>query len=187
VAWASVGTFVGPEFTASLGNYPYPSSKGVGCDKCHMVDSNLYLIMKDLFFKHYVFGIGGPKPLTTVILAFSYKLVLGKLCLIRLENFVACGDRCCPPGVVCGPDKRCQAPGLCLSGCCGDNDCIRPSVCKSSTGLADSQCQCPYECCADGDCTIDGEFCDGITHQCTNESHVSIVVIDFISYIVLVL
>ena len=193
-ASVGVGTFLGTEFTANLGNYPYPSSEGVGCDKCHMVESNMYLIVKDLFLKYYAFGIGGPEPEKIVLLTFSYKLLLVKLCLFSLDNFVACDDRCCPPGVICGADKKCQAPGLCLSGCCGNEDCVPPSECKPSTKqiqsslrhriLADSQCLCPYECCGDGDCKkIVGEFCDGVTHQCTNENHVSILVCHLLIYL----
>ena len=148
-----------------------------------MIDSSVNLVVKDLFLKFRVFALGGAKPDSVVLVSFYIPMLLFKLCLIRLENFIDCGDRCCPPGVLCGADKKCQAPGLCLSGCCGVRDCILPRECKASAAripsslrhrtLADSQCQCPYECCGDGDCTIDGEFCDGLTHQCTNESHVS--------------
>ena len=167
LAWVSVGTFIGIESTSTLKLPPYGQTLGRGCDKCHFMRSDVGFVLRDVFLRYRKYK---EEVKTNVLIAFYQKIIIFKLCLIGLNNAIACGDRCCLFGHKCVADV-CQAPGLCPYSCCSDKDCEHPSVCS----LSKNQCQCPYECCGDSDCTIVGEFCDGVTHQCTNESHVSIV------------
>lgn len=166
-AWASIGTFFGVEATLAIKDPPYGPTDGTYCDKCHSIRSDIGLVLRDLFLKY---KIKGEKVEKKVLIAGFLKFTIFKLCLLGLMDAIGCGGRCCRSGQICVANV-CQAPGLCTDDCCSDKDCIPPRVCNYSK----KQCQCPYECCADGDCTINGEFCDGITHQCTNENHVSIV------------
>jgi hypothetical protein len=132
------------------------------------------VVIRDLFFQYKKFDVvlsdtGSEFLPKKIVLITGYaKLVLFKICLIKREDAISCGDRCCDPGDKCDAVARvCQGSGLCLDECCDDKDCLPPSVCSLST----KQCRCPYECCSDGECS-DGKFCDGATHQCTTENHV---------------
>lgn len=181
LAYIGIGTFLGTEFSTTLRSYPYPSSAGGNCDKCHLTESAVNFVAKDLSLQFHCLLLD-EDPKDVVLLTFAAKLTLFKFCLFKLENHAPCGDRCCPPGVVCGADKKCKDPALCSDGCCSDNDCTPPMKCQPTTTrsltsmrhrfLAGKQCQCPFACC--GDECPSGEFCDAATHQCTNDSHVSI-------------